>query len=121
MESSCPRCGGRLLPEGTCPPCLAAMAEHPTGPPQEENPLTPGSLFRGTEILGLIARGGMGIVYKARPPGVERLFAIKILPRSLAAEAEFRERFEREVRAMAGLGHPNIVGVHDYGIENGLA
>src|SRR5688572_26232022 len=103
MNAACPRCAGPLLPDGTCPPCLAAMAEHPSGPPVEENPLQRGQVFRGMEILDLIARGGMGIVYKARRPGSDALLAIKILPRSLAAQAEFRERFDREAGALAGL------------------
>lgn len=58
---------------------------------------------------------GMGFVFKARQPKLERLVALKILPQSLAADAAFAERFTREGRVLARLNHPNIVSVHDFG------
>jgi serine/threonine protein kinase len=62
----------------------------------------------------------MGVIYRARHPGTGRDLALKILPPALAAEEEFRLRFDREARALAGLSHPNIVRLHDYGVERDL-
>jgi len=59
-----------------------------------------------------LGRGGMGIVFLARDVALDRLVAIKLLPRALAIQAEFRERFLHEARTAAGLSHPNIVPIH---------
>jgi tRNA A-37 threonylcarbamoyl transferase component Bud32 len=76
--------------------------------------------FPQLEVLELIGQGGMGFVYKARQPKLERLVALKILPQSLAADPTFAERFAREARLLARLNHPNIVTIHDFGQANGL-
>jgi hypothetical protein len=73
------------------------------------------SVFPQLEILELIGRGGMGAVYKARQPGLDRLVALKILPPRTGSDPGFAERFTREARALAKLSHPNIVGVYDFG------
>jgi serine/threonine protein kinase len=57
----------------------------------------------------------MGFVYKARQPGLDRVVALKVLPQRLAGEPGFRERFTREGRMLARLGHPSIVNVFDFG------
>ena len=62
-----------------------------------------------------LGRGGMGIVYLARDVQLDRQVAIKVLPVSLAARTELRERFVREARTAAGLSHPNIVPIHRVG------
>ncbi|MCB1077615.1 MAG: serine/threonine protein kinase, partial [Verrucomicrobiae bacterium] len=73
------------------------------------------------EILELIGQGGMGAVYKARQPKLDRLVAIKILPAELTGDAEFAERFLIEARAMAKMKHSRIVTVHDFGeTDDGL-
>jgi hypothetical protein len=59
-----------------------------------------------------IGRGGMGVVFRARDVALERLVAIKLLPRNLAQDATLRERFVREARIAAALMHPNIVPIH---------
>lgn len=59
-----------------------------------------------------LGRGGMGIVFLARDVALDRLVAIKLLPRRLAEQSEFRDRFLREARTAAGLSHPNIVPIH---------
>lgn len=74
-----------------------------------------GTLIGPYEILGQIARGGMSEVYRGRHTRLERMVAIKILPVSLAAEQDFRERFTREAQGVATLQHPNIVQVYDFG------
>ena len=71
------------------------------------------------EILECIGRGGMGVVYKARQPRLDRLVALKILLPGLEHDPGFAERFSREARALAKLSHPNIVAVHDFGESAG--
>lgn len=65
------------------------------------------------EILGLIGRGGMGDVYQARHRKMERTVALKVINRRLAPKAEVADRFQREVKTVAQLSHPNIVTAHD--------
>ena len=67
-----------------------------------------------TEILG---RGGMGIVYRAHDPMLQRDVAIKLIPPTSMA-AEGRTRFRREARMVARLDHPSIVTIHDFGIHD---
>jgi tRNA A-37 threonylcarbamoyl transferase component Bud32 len=71
--------------------------------------------FPQLEIMELIGRGGMGIVFKARQPHLDRWVALKLLPEKLARDPLFAERFHREGRVLARLSHPNIVTVHDFG------
>jgi serine/threonine protein kinase len=70
------------------------------------------------EILGELGRGGMAMVHRARDPLFDREVAVKVLPRELLHEPSFRSRFEREARVIAGLEHPAIVPVYDFGEEN---
>ncbi len=71
--------------------------------------------FPDLEILELIGRGGMGIVYKARQKQLGRTVALKILSPAVANDPAFAERFSREARALAMLNHPHIVAVYDFG------
>src|SRR6185436_13621107 len=71
------------------------------------------------EILGTLGAGGMGEVYKATDVRLNRLVAIKVLPTALAADADLRQRLEREARAVAALQHPHICTLHDIGHQNG--
>ena len=66
-----------------------------------------------------IASGGMGTVWEAQDETLHRPVAVKVLNEGLAADARFTERFRREARHAAGLSHPNISGVFDYGEEDG--
>ncbi len=70
------------------------------------------------EVEGELARGGMGVVFRARHPTLGRPVAIKVLS-TPHPTAEQRERFEREARALARIRHPNVVAVHDAGQERG--
>jgi hypothetical protein len=71
------------------------------------------------EISELMARGGMGEVYRGHHATLGRTVAIKVLSRDRAHNPEFQARFEREARTVAGLRHPNIVSVFDYGESGG--
>ncbi|MBL9114263.1 MAG: protein kinase [Verrucomicrobiaceae bacterium] len=73
-------------------------------------------ILPGYEVLDLVGRGGMGVVYKARQVSLDRVVAIKLLPRELIRDdIDFKERFKQEARTMARLSHPGIVPVYDFG------
>src|SRR5881296_372508 len=76
-------------------------------------PLTAGVRLGPYEILAPLGTGGMGEVYKARDTRLERTVAIKILPPQLAADPQFRERFEREAKTISQLNHPHICTLYD--------
>jgi len=130
MPKKCPQCGA-TLPEGAlaglCPACLLKQgAEAETSTQSEAEKFQPptveevAKLFPQLEILAFIGKGGMGAVYKARQPALDRFVALKILPPQVASGTGFAERFNREARALARLSHPNIVAVHEFGQVNGL-
>ena len=84
-------------------------------------PLIPGARLGPYEILAALGAGGMGEVYRARDPKLNRDVAIKILPEALAADPAALARFEREAQAVAALSHPNILAIHDFGREGDTA
>ncbi len=122
--SVCPTCGVPLDADAgdACPRCLMLAAMEPTAHPAESARQPPPSLesvaaaFPQLEVLEFIGQGGMGSVFKARQPKLNRFVALKLLPASLAErDAAFAGRFEREGQLLARLHHPNIVAVHDSG------
>lgn len=76
--------------------------------------------FSQWEVLELIGRGGMGIVYKVRQPSLDRTVALKILSPELGRDPAFAERFAREARTLGKLQHPNIVAVFEHGEKDGF-
>src|SRR5579872_5648185 len=74
--------------------------------------LAPGSTFGPYEIVAPLGSGGMGEVYKARDPRLQRFVALKVLAAGAALDPERRERFTREAQAIAALNHPNIVTIY---------
>ncbi len=72
-------------------------------------------------IVEQIGEGGMGVVYRARDETLERDVAIKVLPEGVASDPDRLARFEREAKAIAALDHPNILAIHDFGSEDGIA
>jgi hypothetical protein len=79
----------------------------------------PARTFGSYEVTGMLGRGGMGEVYRARHPEQRQDVAVKVLPASKASDEDFRARFEREATTVAALHHPNIIQVFDYGRSNG--
>ena len=77
--------------------------------------LPPGVRLGPYEVLRRIGAGGMGEVYRARDPRLDRTVAIKLLSEEFAADPDRRARFEREARAIASLNHPHICALHDVG------
>jgi len=77
-------------------------------------------LFPQFEIVELLGQGGMGAVYKARQPALDRWVALKILPPQATGQAGFAHRFNREARALARLNHANIVAVYEFGQAGGM-
>jgi serine/threonine protein kinase len=75
--------------------------------------------FGRYEIKAELGRGGMATVYHAYDPRFEREVALKVLPREMLHDPQFRTRFEREAKTIAMLEHPVIVPVYDYGEEDG--
>src|SRR5687768_17301331 len=71
------------------------------------------------EIVSQLGAGGMGEVWRAKDTRLDRSVAVKILPATLAQNAQFRMRFEREARSISQLNHPHICTIHDVGNENG--
>lgn len=78
-----------------------------------------GSTLAGYRIDSLIARGGMGVVYRATQLTLERIVALKVISGELAGKEGFRERFLRESRLAASLDHPSVVPVYDAREEEG--
>ncbi len=95
------------------------VAEESAGQP----PLAPEKIapfFPQLEILALLGRGGMGVVYKARQKSLNRLVALKLLAPERVDDTDFAARFAREAQALAALNHPNIVTVYDFGQAGGF-
>jgi hypothetical protein len=82
--------------------------------------LAVGSTFAGLRIEGVAGRGGMGVVYRAFDPELERAVAVKVVSPDLAADPEFQERFRRESRAAAAVHHPHVIPIHRAGREKGM-
>jgi Protein kinase domain len=82
--------------------------------------LEPGSEFAGYRIERRLGRGGMGIVYEATEPGLERRVALKLIAPEAAAEPIFLKRFEHESRIAARVEHPNVVPIYAAGAVDGV-
>ncbi len=129
-QSNCPKCGTAIpkdAPSGLCPQCVLAEAASASmittthgrnTPPPSVEEIAPH--FPELEIIELLGAGGMGAVYKARQPQLDRMVALKVLSHDLASDPAFAERFNREAKVLARLSHPNIVGIFDFGTAGPL-
>ncbi|HTW59845.1 MAG TPA: protein kinase [Terriglobales bacterium] len=81
--------------------------------------LTSGTKLGPYEIQSPLGAGGMGEVYRAKDTRLDRIVAIKILPTHLSSNPEFKQRFEREARAISSLNHPHICHLYDVGSQDG--
>src|SRR5215831_18761997 len=79
-------------------------------------PIAPGSRLGAYDVQALLGAGGMGEVYRALDTKLGRNVAIKVLPESVATDAQRIARFEREAKTLAALNHPHIA--HIYGFES---
>ncbi len=113
---ACSACGSTaaMQIDGLCAACLFRIAL-PSGPIDPD-----ADRFGHYELLEEIARGGMGIVYRARQLALDRVVALKVLLPQLAEQALMRDRFRREVEAVARLDHPGILPVYEVGESSGL-
>lgn len=82
--------------------------------------LTSGTRLGPYEIIAPLGAGGMGEVFRARDTRLGREVAVKVLPESFAADSDRLRRFEQEARAVAALNHPNILALHDIGLQDGV-
>ncbi len=110
MARACPHCGIRHPPAITrCPA---------TGFPIGGDPGLVGTTIAGRyHLVRLLGDGGMGAVYKAADQVLRRFVAIKLLHANVARNPSSVERFQREARAAAAIGHPNIIDILDFGLE----
>src|SRR5262245_53660969 len=88
------------------------------GPVPEGEPMKPEKIGK-YRILEQIGRGGMGTIYKAHDPLLDRSVAVKVISSGLDVTEEIRVRFLREAQASAQLSHPNIVTIYDVGEDDG--
>ena len=130
-HQNCPGCQRPLTAgatEGLCAACLLGSAlllasQAGEGSDAESDLLAArgleGRTLGGYELLGMLAQGGMGVVFRARQQHPDRLVALKVISAGELATRRMVERFHNEARAAARLDHPNIVPIHEVGEDRG--
>ena len=92
-----------------------------TPPGESREAMLVGRTISHYQVLSLLGAGGMGEVYLARDPRLDRTVALKILPGELAADADRMQRFTREAKAASALNHPNVATIYDVGESDGIS
>jgi serine/threonine protein kinase/Tfp pilus assembly protein PilF len=92
-----------------------------TSPGESHEATLVGRTISHYQVLSLLGAGGMGEVYLARDPRLDRTVALKILPGEFAADADRMQRFTREAKAASALNHPNVATIYDVGASDGIS
>ena len=92
-----------------------------TPPGESQEAMLVGRTLSHYQVLSLLGAGGMGEVYLARDPRLDRTVALKILPGELAADPDRMQRFTREAKAASALNHPNVATIYDVGESDGIS
>ena len=114
-----PSSGGAESPAGRGGAIVCRQDAEDTAPLEIEAEAWPPLDLGGFEILGRLGHGGMGTVFRARQPRVDRIVALKVLSGRAAWDGAAVIRFTREAQAAAAIGHPNIIEVYDVGQDRG--
>jgi tetratricopeptide (TPR) repeat protein len=123
---TCTSCAGVVVafvqlyetPPAVPPPAAAMSITEADAAVQATRALTPGAAIGRYRILEIVGIGGMGVVYAAYDPELDRRVALKLLRGTGPKEVERRVRLVREAQAMARLTHPNVITVHDVGTHD---
>src|SRR5512135_1144542 len=81
-------------------------------------PVGPGTVLGRYRLIERVGAGGMSDVWRAEDQTLRRVVAVKIIHEAIGSEREYAERFLREARLVAGLEHPNVLPVYDYGSQD---
>lgn len=119
-EGSSPPVPSSAPSSGLRPPSPVAGAGVRPAAPVEKSVTKGTSKLGPYQLLAKLGEGGMGAVYKARHEHLEKIVAIKILPKKAMQDAAAVARFRREMKVVGALHHPNIVGAHDAGEALGV-
>lgn len=103
-----------LVEASDSPAAIIAVSVEPQ--PPEAQPEQFPNLGERYEVLALVGRGGMGVVYKVRDKAVDKVFAVKVLNHELVQDKISVKRFEQEAKAASALTHANLAAVYDYGV-----